>query len=326
MSELVPGGGGVGEPSFDELPLLEACGLRHAWSVFGAGDESGTLNRLTPEAVLRATRSPSSGRRVCLSLPLDLPDPPLFGRRPYRHEVFANSRNTMDDRVEGLYPQASTQWDGLRHVRAAADGFWGGWREQPLAGQERLGIQRWSRGVVGRGVLVDLATWCRRVSRDYDPMQGRRFTVADVRSALREQGTVLERGDVLCLRFGWVDAYLAADAQHRREIAERSVDLDTRVWAGLENSEDMARFLWNSGAAAVVADNPAVEMLPGLAGQADLHRRLIPCLGFVLGELFDLSELARCCVERGRYDFLFVSVPWNLPGGVGSPAAATAVL
>jgi hypothetical protein len=57
-----------------------------------------------------------------------------------------------------------------------------------------------------------------------------------------------------------------------------------------------------------------------------LHRRLIPGLGFAVGELFDFRELGRACQARGRWDFLFVSVPLNIPGGVGSPGNAVAVL
>jgi hypothetical protein len=45
----------------------------------------------------------------------------------------------------------------------------------------------------------------------------------------------------------------------------------------------------------------------------------------VLGELFDFERLAEACAADRRYDFLFVAVPLNLPGGVGSPANAVAI-
>jgi hypothetical protein len=48
-------------------------------------------------------------------------------------------------------------------------------------------------------------------------------------------------------------------------------------------------------------------------------------LGTALGELFDFDELAAACRADGRWDFLFVSVPLNLPGGVGSPANAIVI-
>jgi hypothetical protein len=56
-----------------------------------------------------------------------------------------------------------------------------------------------------------------------------------------------------------------------------------------------------------------------------LHQRLIPSLGFAIGELFSFAALAAACHADGRYDFLFTSVPLNVTGGVGSPANAVAV-
>jgi kynurenine formamidase len=88
----------------------------------------------------------------------------------------------------------------------------------------------------------------------------------------------------------------------------------------------MARFLWNHHVSAVCTDNPSVEAAPGDPSVGSLHRRLIPALGMVLGELLELAELAAFCAARGRWEFLFVASPMNLPGGVGSPANAVAVL
>ncbi len=65
-----------------------------------------------------------------LDLPLDVPDPPLFGRQPYRHRVFALNRHEMDDALDDFHPQGSTQWDALGHVRCREHGFWGGESEE----------------------------------------------------------------------------------------------------------------------------------------------------------------------------------------------------
>ena len=70
---------------FDELPVLPGTGLRHAWEVWGPGDNLGTLNRLTGPVVAAAAAAVRTGERVGLTLPLGLPDPPFFGRQRYRH-------------------------------------------------------------------------------------------------------------------------------------------------------------------------------------------------------------------------------------------------
>jgi len=307
---------------FDELPRLPESGLRHSWRLYGPGDQLGTLNRLTGAAVAAAAEAVRTGERIGLSLPLGLPDPAFFGRQAPRHTVFPMGPAAWDDRLDGFYLQSSSQWDGFRHIGTGADGFYGGWRGSPDTDREQLGIQHWaSRGIIGRGVLIDLTA-----REAYDPFEAVAFGVADLEAALLGQGTRLRAGDILCVRTGWVDKYQTLGEGARRELAGRLVDPTAYTCAGLAGSEDMSRFLWNSGIAAVTSDNPAVETVPTDPVAGSLHLRLIPCLGFAIGELFDFAALAAACHRERRYEFLFTSVPLNLAGGVGSPANAVAVL
>ena len=311
---------------FDELPRLPGTGLRHSWHVHGPGDQLGTLNRLTGPVVAAAAGAVRTGERIGLSLPLGVPDPSFFGRKAPRHTVFPMGPTAWDDRLDGFYLQASSQWDGFRHVGAGADGYYGGWQGSPETDTEWLGIQHWAgRGIIGRGVLADLAA-ASAGSGDYDPFASVAFGVPDVTAALRAQGSELRFGDILCVRTGWVDKYQTLDPAQRRELAGRLVDPTGYTCAGLAGSEEMSRFLWDSGVAAVTSDNPAVETVPVDPRAGSLHLRLIPCLGFVIGELFDFAALAAACQRDRRYEFLFTSVPLNLTGGIGSPANAVAIL
>jgi len=307
---------------FDELPRLPGSGLRHSWHVHGPGDQLGTLNRLTGPVVAAAAAAVRTGERIGLSLPLGLPDPSFFGRQAPRHTMFAMGPNAWDDRLDGFYLQASSQWDGFRHIGAGADGFYGGWRGSPQADPGPLGIQHWAGvGVIGRGVLIDLVA-----HGGHDPFTHVAFGVADLEAALRSQGTALRFGDILCIRTGWTEKYQTLDEPARLELAERLADPFHYDCAGLAGSEEISRFLWDSGVAAVTADNPAVETVPMDPAAGSLHLRLIPCLGFAIGELFDFAALAAACERERRYEFLFTSVPLNLYGGVGSPANAVAIL
>jgi kynurenine formamidase len=309
--------------AYDDLPVLPASGVRHSWDVFGRDDTLGTINRLTDEVVRDAAAVVELGTRVNLSLALELPDPPLFGREQFTHHVYAHGRNEWDERVDGLYSHASTQWDGLQHVRAREDGFYSGLGDDPQPRSQRLGIDHWARrGIIGRGVLVDVAAWG---GGGWDAFADRAVEADELAQVLTAQGTSLRPGDILCIRFGWVDRYLALDGEARSTLSVRSTDPTTRAWAGLRAGDDTARFLWDSGVAVVACDNPAVEVAPGSASDGSLHRQLIPGLGFALGELFDFGELARTCARLGRYDFLFTSIPLNITGAVGSPASAVAV-
>ena len=308
-------------PSFDDLPEVPGLGLRHAWGVFGDDDRVGTVNLLTAVRVRTAAGCVRSGEVVSLDLPLDLPDPPLFGRQPYRHHVFALNRNEMDDRVDNFHLQGSTQWDALGHVRCREHGFWGGRTDDPTSEHNALGIDHWAaRGIVGRGVLVDVASSAAGAGRPFAALSPTVITAADLDAALAAQGTVLATGDILCVRTGWVGAYRQLDAAARTAYAEAP------TFAGLSAAEATARWLWNAHVAALVCDNPAVEVVPGDPAVGSLHRRLIPLLGFALGEMFDFETLAERCRARGDWTFLFSAAPLKVPGGVGSPGNALAIL
>jgi kynurenine formamidase len=305
-------------PSFDDLARDEALGLATAWGVLDPA--LGTLAKRRRGDLIDAARLVTEGETIGLSLPLNEPDPPLFGRAPLQHEIFSIDRNTIDDRLDSFFPQASSQWDGLRHVRARERGFFGGLDEEFKPGVGPLGIERWAEiGIVGRGVLLDVAGAKHDEGLPYDPLAGETITPEDLQAAGERQGIELRQGDILCIRTGWVDAYLRLDADARAVMAA-----EPRI-SGLAGSEEMARFLWDSGACAVAADNPSLEVSPGDPQIGSLHRRLLPMLGFVVGELLTFGRLAAACVSDGRWDFLFVAVPLNLPGGVGSPANALAI-
>lgn len=321
-------------PSFDALPRLPGSGVQHAWDVWGRGDNLGTLNRLTGPVVAAAASGVRTGERVGVSLPLGLPDPPFFGRKGFRHSFEAMAPGVWDDWVDGFYLQCSTQWDGLRHI-GSPDGWYGGWRDQPSADLEPLGIHHWAqRGIVGRGVLADMASFFSggagaqyRLTRPggYDPFTRVAIGPDDLAAALAAQGTELRPGDILCVRTGWVDKYLALEAASRAAFADGMQDVRGYHSAGLDASEGIARFLWDSGVAAVAVDNPAVEVTPGDPSVGFLHGRLIPGLGMAIGELFSFGALAAACARMSRHEFLFVSVPLNVTGAIGSPGNAVAV-
>lgn len=306
-----------GVPGYDDLPVLQALGLPHAWESLESG--TGSLGFIGAEARRRALASALLGETIGLNLPLELIDPPLFGRARLDHQLVEVGRNTYEDVLHDFNPQASSQWDGLLHVRAREIGFFGG-QEAPGAGSTNPGIQQWRDGIVGRGVLLDLPRWAAATGRSWDPFGGDEITVEDLADCVAYQETSIDEGDVLCIRSGWVTAYRALTA------AERTDDRLNQRFSGLRADENTARFVWDRRLGAICADNPALECAPGDPAVGSLHRRLIPMLGTCVGELLDLDRLAARCDELGRWTFLFVAVPLPLRGGVSSPSNAVAVL
>jgi kynurenine formamidase len=309
-------------PRYRDLPRIDPLDARHAWGVFGPNDKLGRVNLLTSEVVVEAARQVTKGKLFNLSLPLNLPSPPWGQfRKPYIHTVEKLGRNFLDDRLDSFFLQGSTQWDGLRHVQAREFGFYGGrkGRETDLAGS--LGIDRWAQhGLMGRGVLVDVAAHLARANRPLESRTEYAITVEDIEQTLTSQATSLRQGDIVLLRTGYVDDYMTASEEDRVRMATSDMNCP-----GLFAGEAMAEFLWDHGVVGIAADNPTVEVNPGVVAHGSLHRRLIALLGFALGEFFDLRALAADCHADGRYTCLLVGVPLNLPGGVGSPGNAIAV-
>lgn len=320
-------------PDYDELPLRD--GVRCSWEVWGPSDVFGCLNLLTEERTAGASRLVTRGAVFSLNWSMALPDPPLFGRPRSRRELRRRTPDSrsQDEVLHDWNTQASTQWDGFRHVRRAGVGFYGG------VPDAEHGIHHWARrGIAGRGMLVDVARWRESVGRPIRCDTSDPIEPEDVMAAIEAQGVAVEPGDVLLLRTGWLAWYLTLDAADRVAISAA----ETLRSPGLRAVEESARLLWDLHVSAVAADNPALEVWPlgalldpgeAAAIRADpardhelqLHTRLLPMLGLPIGELFDLEALASDCAADGRYAFLFTSAPIDLPAGVASPPNALAL-
>lgn len=109
-----------GIPPYEALPLRKSDPFVAAWGLYGDNDELGTLNRLTPDRVVAAAKEIHSGNRVGLDWTLgdnSISDKPFYGRQGFKLDVVRHPGNSCgNDDVWTFNPQASSQWDGLRHV------------------------------------------------------------------------------------------------------------------------------------------------------------------------------------------------------------------
>ena len=328
-------------PAYHDLP--RRAGLPASWGVWRdeGTDVFGCLNMLTPERIVEAARLVRRGAVFALNWDMRLPDPPLFDRRPFEHEVTGGATGTShDDVLHGWNTQSSSQWDGFRHIRnhaALADepgtGHYG------AVADDDHGMHHWARrGIVGRAVLADIGRWRDGIGRPLRHDESDPIEPDELAECLAAQGTELHEGDVLLMRTGWIGWYQAQPDDVRARLAQTQ-HLRT---PGLRSGERLAEVLWDLHIAAIGCDNPAVEVWPPgflleegerAEAMADPHRVhesfvhtvLLPMLGLPLGEMFFLDDLAADCAADGRYDFLFTSAPINLPAGVASPPNAPAI-
>jgi len=313
-------------PWYRDLPVKPGAPAGSAWGLFGEDDQLGTMNLLTPERTAAAARLVRKGAVFPLNLSIDQPAPPLFGRGAPRQQ-FVEGEVHRDDYLDNFWPQASSQWDSLRHILHPRDGFYNGTgREQIVAGGGRLGIENMARkGVAGRGVLLDVARHLEAAGTPLDYTVSTVIRPETLSACAKAQGVEVRTGDILLIRTGWLDWYLhtATPEQKQQMAGDAMTQLRT---PGIGPDAEMAAYLWDLHPAAVAADNPALEAWPPdpQAG-GFLHFRLIPLFGMPIGELWYLDDLAADCAADGVYEFLLTSAPLNVPGGIGSPPNALAI-
>lgn len=324
-------------PTYDELAAADPP--YSSWEVFGRDDELGTVNLLTPERVAAAARLVRTGERIGLDYAVNAFEPyPTGTRHATEHHVFANNEFHRDDWLDSFYLQSTSQLDSLRHIGHPRHGFYNGFpAAENTPDSTRLGIHVWAEsGIAGRGVLLDVARFFADEGRAYDvettvPLD------ADTLDAVAEyQGVEWHGGDVLLLRTGWAENYVAKSVEQRIEFNTRNKS------PGLAQREPTLRWLWDHEIALVASDTPGVEADPviesdfrlsgerppdrGVDHNGMLHRPLIALLGMAMGELWKLDDLAARCAEVSRYDFFLTCKPLNIVGGVGSPPNALAIL
>jgi len=315
-------------PRYDDLPAAGRGG-RSAWGLFGTADSVGLLNLQTDASVLAATSLVRKGTVFSLNAELDAVDPPLDSDRAmFRHRVLhqpAPGFEDLDDVLDNFFPQISSQWDSLAHVAYSAGVFYNGATDDDVLIRHRNTIDHWARrGIVGRGVLLDLDRALNAGGRSYTPDGATAFSVADLEHARSHAGVDFSPGCIVLLRTGFLGWYRGRTHQQRRRLAA-----DLRA-PGIEHTEEMARYLWDNQIMAVASDTFAVEVWPpAWGGEAApfgfLHRVLIGQFGMALGELWWLDDLAADCDRDGVCEFFLTSAPLNVPGGIGSPPNALAI-
>ena len=314
-------------PAYADLPAA-AGGGRSAWGLFGAGDNLGLINLLTPERVVAAAGLVRTGQMFPLDLPLGSIAPALARYRGTpRHSVLHTAGSAgFDDVYDNFYPQASSQWDSLGHVGYAPDQFYNGATEAEVLAGTRNTIDHWARhGIAGRAVVLDIPRALASAGRaGYRPGDSVPIGVAELELARRQAGLEFAAGDIILLHTGFAAWY----EDQPYPVRER---MHGRITApGLAHTEAIAEYLWNSHAAAVASDTFAVEVWPPdpdpqAHPMGFLHHMLIGQFGMALGELWWLKDLADSCAADGVYECFLASAPLNAPGGIGSTANALAI-
>lgn len=308
---------------------------RGAWAPgpYGAGDQRGALNEITPEKTASALRLLNSGRPVMTynlgellfnGFPAFVTTPPrLYQQRltqsgyrpPPDFQGFSGSPEPAGpNRISGheeRFPeggtyQIATQFDNLNHV-GVGEMFYNGFRGPEIAetwGTSKLGLENVGPFVT-RGVLLDILglKMDRGAVNDFFTASngGRvlrdnyRITVDDIETAMQRQGIrAILPGDVVLLRTGWTHL---VRADPMRYLAQEP---------GVYLRE--ARYLANRRPAMIGSDVWGLEVLDPMVTQGNafpVHQLLFVRYGVRIGEGIVTEKLA----EDGVFEFVYLYSP-----------------
>jgi kynurenine formamidase len=300
------------------IGVVTAAGVAHSqtdrWypSPWGAADQRGAANRITPAKVLEARDLITTGTVYQLGRTYESAMP-LFGTRHFSLRIpqtfgpmGSNSLMYHDEVVSGELGQVGTQFDGLGHIGIGEQFYNGHLRDEfsKAEGLMALGIENVG-ALTTRGVLVDVAAFkgVAQLAGGYE------ITLADLQGTLARQGTEIHAGDVVLVHTGWGALWLKDNAKF--SASAPGIGLAA------------AQYLVERQVVLIGADTWSMEVVPNPNPQLQfpVHQLLIPRNGIYIFENLATEDLAR---DRA-YEFAFFFAPLKLKGATGSPGNPLAI-
>jgi len=279
-------------------------------SKWGADDEIGAANLITPASTLQAAKLVKKGESHPLGIVID-PNMPAFAPRKMMLQVVQPDQQfgrsmasdfgwdvSYNDDAAQLWWGIGPQLDGLGHMGESKEYYNCNQGEDfaQLTGLTKLGIHQ-IPPIIGRGVLIDMAKHF-GVSH---LAGGQGITRAALEAAMKAQNVELKRGDIILLHTGWTDAKLQSKPQE---------------WVSSEPglTNDAAVFLAEQSPVAVGADTWGLDAIPPVEGDKINygHVTLLKHHGIYILETMNTGRLAR----EGVNEFMFVLGQARVKGAV----------
>jgi kynurenine formamidase len=281
-------------------------------SKWGATDERGAANHVTPANVLRAARLITTGEVIELGHVLEADIPLVAGRKfdlttkRTNGPLGTNERYSNEELIVTELGQVGTQLDMFSH-QGMGGTFYNCVKIAEAAtrtGFTKLGVEKIG-ALFTRGVLVDVAALKGVEALPVD----HEITVAEIESALARQEVTLQPGDAVLFHTGWGRLWGVDNVRY----ATRSPGIGVAAAEWLAKQDVML----------IGSDTGPVEVMPNPDRRLDLpvHQIALVVHGMFLLENLKLDQLAAARV----HEFAFVVQPLKIRGGTGSTVAPIAV-
>ncbi|HZQ34697.1 MAG TPA: cyclase family protein [Dehalococcoidia bacterium] len=291
-------------PSKDEV--LSWIREKNNWNRWGADDQKGAINLITPEKRVAAAKLVKSGRSVSLSR--EWPKTPAPNNpTPAQHFIRWFDRGEGGAAIDfyGIqyHGYATTHVDALCHVWDE-NGLWNGRTPQQVLsplGAVLNDIDQWREGIVTRGVLLDVP---RFRSEPYVTME-KPVHGWELEEIAAKQGVKVEPGDAICVYSGR-EAWHAANPEWKGGATSPGLHASCLQFL---REHDVAVLAWD-----------LMDASPNEYGIPWSVHAAIFAFGVALIDNSLLQPLAEACAQEGRYEFMLTVAPLRVVGGTGSPA------
>lgn len=289
------------------------------WGKWGADDEKGTLNYITPEKIKAASELVKSGRSVSLEIPIntiagpDNPNPALYYMNTTHENGSGDIRFATDFLAMQFHGDCHTHIDALCHIAYKGQLYNGKNANLVNArGAFGLDITAYAHGIVGKGVLIDMPRFFG--VKWLEP--GYAVTREEIEAAEKAEGVRLGVGDIMVFRTGHHRRRLELGAWNCGSDGEGRAGLDPRSLT-LLHERKVAAFLPDGDGETVPSPIKEIEN--------PIHPLQITAMGMACTDSLQFEELVKVCEEERRWEFLVVIAPLRLPKGTGSPINPIAV-
>jgi kynurenine formamidase len=277
-------------------------------SPWGADDQIGAANRVSPERTVAAAKLVKKGISHPLGIVIE-PGMPAYPPRYTQLQVVQPNQQfnadlgvgweaSSNDDVLQMWLGTGPQLDGLGHMGEAGE-FYNcnqGKDFSIITGLTKLDISG-IPPMVGRGVMIDMA---KQMGVD-SLLAGHPITSDDIKAAMKSQGVTVGEGDVVLLHTGYTDATLKQNPT---------------LWAGSIPgiTNEASVFLAGLKPMAVGADTWGLGAVPPRPGDKIFydHVVLLKQHGIYILETMNTGRLA----DEGVHEFMFVLGQARLKGAV----------
>lgn len=301
-----------------ETDVLTMLDTLSNWGRWGADDQLGTLNFITPATRCRAAGLVREGVPVSCSRPISTEITADTSFQPLRFMVDSGEGRDTAPAERNLQRRGAAEFIGMvfhgytiTHVDTPAHYFWNGrmynGRSCNLVtsreGAQVEAVDLLGDGVVSRGVLLDVAAV---KGRWLEPGEG--VMPEDLQAAEQAQGIRVEAGDILLVRTGYYGRRRAEGPRNPGRDGSPALHVASLPWLRERSVAMLGTDTHND-----VSPLP----YPGI-GNA-LHVVGLVAMGLWLIDNGNLEELSQACARYRRWEFMLTVAPLVLERVTGSP-------